>query len=40
MALPSNPDIEHAYNVDDSIVNWDRMQEALLALKKHNDRKD
>ena len=31
---------KEAYQVDDSKENWDRMQEALTRLKRHNDRRD
>ena len=33
-------DAKEAYQVDDSKENWDRLQDALVRLKRHNDRMD
>ena len=31
---------KEAYQVDDSKENWDNLQEALIRLKRHNDKRD
>ena len=38
--LKAYQDAKEAYQLDDSKENWDRMRDTLLALKRHNDRRD
>jgi len=38
--LKAYQDAKEAYHVFYSKENWDRMQEAVFELKKHNDKRD